>query len=96
MATLVSDRDGKSQTASAVDAKHYPEQNETPEKQPQVSNGVNVEEIRVRAYELWCDRGCPDGSADDDWYQAERELRGGGGLERLSDQLHESSGSVQR
>lgn len=34
--------------------------------------------IEVRAYELWCARGCPDGSPELDWYQAEEELRGNG------------------
>lgn len=29
----------------------------------------------LRAYELWLERGCPPGSADVDWYQAERNLR---------------------
>ena len=27
------------------------------------------------AYELWQSRGCPDGSAEDDWYKAEKELQ---------------------
>ena len=30
--------------------------------------------IRCRAYELWVERGCPEGSPDEDWYVAEREL----------------------
>lgn len=29
----------------------------------------------LRAYELWQERGCPHGSAEVDWYQAERNLR---------------------
>ncbi len=102
MPTLLSDRDGKSKTASAVDAEHYPEQNEIPQEHPAVSHprdisdGPQVEEIRVRAYQLWLDRGCPDGTAEDDWYQAEQEVTGRSGIERLSDKLHEGSGSVQR
>lgn len=32
-------------------------------------------EIAARAYELWVQRGCPDGSPQDDWCQAEEELR---------------------
>ena len=32
--------------------------------------------IEARAYELWVQRGCPIGSPEVDWYQAERELRG--------------------
>ena len=30
--------------------------------------------VRVKAYELWLQRGCPQGSPEDDWYQAERLL----------------------
>ena len=30
--------------------------------------------IRTRAYEIWQARGCPDGSAQEDWFQAEQEL----------------------
>lgn len=90
------DRDGKSKTASAVDAEHYPEQNEVPVKHPLVQNGPEMREIRERAYELWCERGCPDGSADEDWYSAERELRDRHGSQRVSDEIHKGSGSVQR
>jgi hypothetical protein len=32
-------------------------------------------EIASRAYELWQERGCPDGSAEEDWYRAAEELR---------------------
>ncbi len=31
--------------------------------------------IAARAYELWQQRGCPDGSPQEDWGQAEEELR---------------------
>jgi hypothetical protein len=95
MATIT-DRDGKSKTASAVDAKHYPEQNEVPTNHPLVSEAADIEQIKRRAYELWCERGCPDGSADEDWHRAEHELRLRNGDQRISDKLHESSGSVQR
>jgi hypothetical protein len=95
MAT-VTDRDGKSKTASAVDGKHYPEQNEVPKDHPLVSDGEDIEAIKARAYELWIARGCPHGSADQDWHRAEHELRAKNGDQRISDQLHKSSGSVQR
>jgi hypothetical protein len=95
MATIT-DRDGKSKTASAVDAEHYPEQNEVPAQHPLLPNGEEIEEIRLRAYELWCERGCPEGSADEDWHRAERELRARHGSGRVSNELHGSSGSVQR
>jgi Protein of unknown function (DUF2934) len=96
MAILTTDRDGKSKTASAVDARHYPEQNEVPEEHPLVSEGPDIEEIKMRAFELWSERGCPEGSADEDWYRAEREMRDQKGSQRISNQIQHSSGSVQR
>ena len=35
-------------------------------------------EIAALAYELWKARGCPEGSAQDDWLSAEERLRAGG------------------
>jgi hypothetical protein len=96
MAAIATDLDGKSKTASAVDAQHYPEQHEVSKEHPLVSEGPDIEEIKKRAHELWIERGCPHGSADQDWHQAEQELRARNGSGRVSDQLYESSGSVQR
>jgi len=31
--------------------------------------------IAALAYELWQSRGCPDGSPEEDWFRAERELQ---------------------
>jgi hypothetical protein len=33
------------------------------------------EKIAMRAYEKWCERGCPHGSDQQDWTEAEAELR---------------------
>lgn len=33
------------------------------------------ERIAALAYFFWQQRGCPAGSPDDDWFQAEREIR---------------------
>ena len=33
-----------------------------------------TEQIRARAYELWIERGCRDGSAEQDWIEAEAEI----------------------
>lgn len=33
-----------------------------------------TEQIANLAYALWQERGCPDGSPDDDWYDAENRL----------------------
>jgi hypothetical protein len=32
------------------------------------------EEIELRAYDLYVERGCQDGHAEDDWLEAERQL----------------------
>jgi hypothetical protein len=93
---IFTDRDGKSKTASAVDAKHYPEQNEVAEKDTLVTKDPEIQEIEMLAYQLWIERGSPHGSSDQDWHRAEQELRAKRGSQRISDKLHESSGSVQR
>lgn len=36
---------------------------------------VNERDISDLAYQRWLDRGCPQGSPDVDWFEAERELR---------------------
>jgi len=42
-------------------------------QQPQNSSH---EEIAVRAYHLWEERGRPIGSPEEDWSRAEKEMRG--------------------
>jgi hypothetical protein len=32
------------------------------------------DQIAALAYSLWEARGCPEGSPEDDWFQAEQEL----------------------
>jgi hypothetical protein len=36
------------------------------------------EHIALLAYALWQERGCPEGSSEEDWFLAERELAGRG------------------
>jgi hypothetical protein len=36
---------------------------------------LDEEAIRAKAHQLWLDRGCPPGEADQDWFEAERLLR---------------------
>ena len=36
---------------------------------------VPHEKIAMRAYEKWCHRGCPAGTDQQDWFDAEAELR---------------------
>lgn len=33
------------------------------------------DEVRIRAYELFLERDCEPGHADDDWFRAESEIR---------------------
>jgi len=41
------------------------------------------EDIAALAYALWHGRGCPEGSAEEDWFQAAQELRArSGGLQK--------------
>ena len=36
--------------------------------------GPSHSDIAALAYQIWSDRGCPIGSPDEDWFQAEKEL----------------------
>lgn len=38
---------------------------------------ASSDEIAARAYQYWCERGCPEGSPEIDWWLAEEELRTG-------------------
>jgi hypothetical protein len=42
---------------------------------PSVSHTFTDEEIAARAFECWQDRGCPVGSPEIDWEEAQRDLR---------------------
>ena len=39
-----------------------------------VNGHLTSEQIAERAYFLWIEKGCPQGTADQDWIEAEREL----------------------
>ena len=43
---------------------------------PAAENVSTEEQIRLRAYEIYLERGGSDGNDADDWLRAERELRG--------------------
>ncbi|HVW07185.1 MAG TPA: DUF2934 domain-containing protein [Bryobacteraceae bacterium] len=49
-------------------------EHEQPEQQGQMAT-FGHEEIARRAYQLWEQRGGKDGSSDEDWFQAVKELR---------------------
>ncbi len=44
---------------------------------PAVEERIDIpwERIAQRAYQIWCDNGCPPGTDVRDWLQAEAELR---------------------
>jgi hypothetical protein len=47
----------------------------TPSKdEPESSVPTDYETVRRLAYELWQARGCPIGSAETDWFAAEKQL----------------------
>jgi DUF2934 family protein len=35
---------------------------------------ITRDDVAALAHRLWQDRGCPDGSPETDWYEAERQL----------------------
>jgi hypothetical protein len=39
-----------------------------------VDSQVAQSEIAELAYELWLNRGCPSGSSEEDWFEAERRI----------------------
>ena len=41
-------------------------------------NMIPHEKIAMRAYEKWCQRGRPQGTHEQDWLEAERELQAEG------------------
>src|SRR5947209_4927683 len=43
--------------------------------QQQGGSGIPHERIAMRAYQKWCQRGCPAGTDQQDWLEAEAELR---------------------
>ena len=42
--------------------------------EPRAPETVTVNEIALRAYQLWQERGCPIGSPEQDWLEAERQF----------------------
>jgi hypothetical protein len=54
------------------------------------------DEIAQRAYELWIEKGCPHGSAEQDWHEAEQQLMLGHRGRTPIPTLHDKTGSVQR
>lgn len=49
-----------------------PSEPSAPTDNPEVTSFQEVAEL---AYRYWQARGCPDGSPEEDWFRAERELQ---------------------
>jgi hypothetical protein len=98
----VGDHDGKSKTSSAVDSKHYPEMNEleeeeaVPKGQDSDAGAFSHSEIERLAYKLWEEAGYPDGTHEQDWIEAERQLVEIRRDRTDSNTMAAQAGSVQR
>ena len=57
---------------------------------------ISQESIEKLAYQLWLKRGCPAGSAEEDWYEAERSLQRAAQTDRLNDVHVSLAGAVMR
>ena len=69
---FLSERERASKTVA--DLRRYPEPDEI---DPDVEREYvpTKQQIADRAFTLWNARGCPEGTAESDWLQAEMELR---------------------
>ncbi len=73
-------------TKTPTQENQTPSRAQQPEPDPTVHDDIDDsafsqpshEEIAVLAYSFWLDDGQQDGSADDHWHRAERELRARG------------------
>ena len=62
--------------ALKIDPKKSGTSQPTDSTERNVSETVSEDAITALAYQLWQDRGCPIGSDQQDWFQAEQELKG--------------------
>ncbi|MBX6316442.1 MAG: DUF2934 domain-containing protein [Isosphaeraceae bacterium] len=69
------DRDRPRAAAGSGSAAPVPE-GPAPPGGPGNGSGPAHEKIAVRAYQLWEDRGRPQGTDREDWFEAERQLQG--------------------
>ncbi len=44
-----------------------------------LSQPSTIEKIAALAYQFWQERGCPEGTSEEDWFRAEREIEGAEG-----------------
>jgi len=46
-------------------------------RQVEVAKTDRTHEIANLAYRLWLERGCPDGTPEEDWFRAEQQIQTG-------------------
>ena len=76
--TPISDRANSQTSRSSWETDRSPSASQTEEFSP------TPEEISSRAYRRWHERGCPEGSPEEDWHRAEKELREKGHITKVS------------
>ena len=64
----------KREIADYVDSTDFPDDKAKSAPKPEMDHAC----IAALAYAMWEKRGCPEGSGDEDWFNAERELRNNG------------------
>jgi len=64
--------------ATALDSKGAGTKQPESSVQADPSEKLAENEIAILAYRLWEERGCPSGSPEEDWFQAENELKSRG------------------
>lgn len=58
---------------SSQATKLTPQSQEVPSPAPE--HPTYHEQVAILAYQLWQERGSPEGSPEDDWFRAEQELQ---------------------
>ena len=54
---------------------HLSTKTPTTDERIEQSQTIPHSDIAALAYQLWHDRGCPDGSPEEDWFLAEENLK---------------------
>ncbi len=73
-AYMILDRDNRTQPTLDGNALESTLRRPGDEEPVENSYEGNRHEIAALAYSLWQQRGCPDGTAEEDWFRAEQEL----------------------
>ena len=57
---------------------------------------IYIQDIRIRAHELWEQAGKPEGKDEEFWQQAERELKAADDVKPIPEQKHGAAESLSR